>query len=203
MYQTYAADGFFTPLRAIDTVLAADHSVLKRYGLSVEQRFAPETVFLLDHALQRVTSEGTAKALKNSSLRNCNPAGKTGTTNDMRDSWFAGFTGDRLAVVWLGHDDNTPISLTGASGALYVWTRTLSEIQTEPLTLTEPEGIVWKNIDRYTLQPGEGEGGYTTSLPFLASNNGAGASDVSGKTEEGQKNKGKGGLLETIKGWMN
>ena len=202
MYQTYAADGFFTPLKAITAVMAADHSVLNRYGISVEQRFQPQTVFLLNHALQRVCSEGTAHSIKKSSLRNHTPAGKTGTTNDLRDSWFAGFTGDHLAVVWLGRDDNSPLSLTGASGALSVWTRVLSEIQTEPLTLTEPEDIIWKNVDQTTLQTTEDDGFDVTRLPFISGQHKQTNQDAT-KEGEAKNPQDKEGLLETIKGWLN
>ena len=72
-------------------------------------------------------------------------AGKTGTSEDLRDSWFAGFTGDRLAVVWLGHDDNKPVGMTGAAGAMIVWGRIMQGLNPEPLELNEPPGIAWSN----------------------------------------------------------
>jgi penicillin-binding protein 1B len=118
MYQTIGSGGFYTSLRAINSVMAADHSLLNRYGLAVEQRFSPETNYLLTHALQRVITDGTGKSLSRLFPRDHFAAGKTGTSNELRDSWFAGFTGDHLAVVWLGRDDNKPSALTGSTGSL-------------------------------------------------------------------------------------
>ncbi|MBK8963136.1 MAG: hypothetical protein IPM75_08670 [Candidatus Competibacteraceae bacterium] len=72
-------------------------------------------------------------------------AGKTGTTDDYRDSWFAGFSGDRLTVVWLGRDDNKPTCLSGASGALRIWMDLMSGLKLEPLDTPPPDGVeeVW------------------------------------------------------------
>ena len=110
-----------------------------RYGLAVEQRFSPEVIYLLTHAMQRVVSEGTATALLSSPLKDRAIAGKTGTSDNFRDSWFAGFTGDHLAVVWLGRDDNTSINLSGSAGALKVWEKIMREVVSSPLKPVEPE----------------------------------------------------------------
>ena len=74
-------------------------------------------------------------------------AGKTGTSNDQRDSWFAGFSGNKLAVVWLGRDDNKSLPFTGASGALRVWTAYMQSESLQPLQPAVPEGIEFANID--------------------------------------------------------
>ena len=74
-------------------------------------------------------------------------AGKTGTTDGLRDSWFAGFTEDRLAVVWLGHDDNTPAGLSGASGALQVWIDMMKSLAPRPLSSQPPEEVEWAWTD--------------------------------------------------------
>ncbi len=167
IFQTIAAGGFFTPLRAIDSVMAADRQLLDRYGLAIEQRFSPESVFLLQHALQRVVSEGTATSLLRSPrLARYAIAGKTGTSDDLRDSWFAGFTGDHLGVVWLGRDDNTPTGLTGSSGAMQVWQRIFEQIPTTPLTLSEPQGVTWTAIDRTTMRGSARSVPGSTVLPF-------------------------------------
>ena len=60
-------------------------------------------------------------------------AGKTGTSNDSRDSWFAGYTGDHLAVVWVGNDENEPTGLYGATGAMRVWSALFTKLPTAPL----------------------------------------------------------------------
>jgi len=148
MYQTLASDGFVTPPHAIQSVLSKDGKPLQRYGLKVKQSIDPAAVYLLNTILQEVAREGTAKPVYAYLPRNFNVAGKTGTTNDLRDSWFAGFTGDYLGVVWVGRDDNQPAKLTGAQGALQVWGAAMRKISREPLELEPPENVesVW--IDR-------------------------------------------------------
>ena len=166
LYQTIASGGFYLPMRSIQSVLASDDSLLTRYGLKVEQRFSSAVMYLLNHGLVRVMEEGTGKNIYNA--EDLTFAGKTGTTNGLRDSWFAGYSGDRLAVVWLGNDDNKTISLSGAKGALVVWGRIMRAIEAKTLKLTEPEGIVWRRVDRYTLQPATIFNTNSTVLPFVA-----------------------------------
>ncbi|MDD1616958.1 MAG: penicillin-binding protein 1B, partial [Methylococcaceae bacterium NSP1-2] len=76
--------------------------------------------------------------------------GKTGTTNDAKDSWFAGYTGDYLSVVWLGRDDNKPIGLTGGEGALQVWISLMKQISTQPVTLLPPDNIKMVSVNPYS-----------------------------------------------------
>jgi len=147
LYQTFADGGFRTPLRAIRSIVTADGKTLQRYPLNVEPVAAPAPVYLLTAALQGVVREGTAHALSNWLPADLNVAGKTGTTDDLRDSWFAGYTGDRVAVVWVGRDDNKPTGLTGASGAMTVWGEMMKNIQPEPLVPVVPEEIEMVNID--------------------------------------------------------
>jgi penicillin-binding protein 1B len=168
MYQTIAANGFRTPLRAIREVLNAEGQPLSRYGLAVEQAFEPEPVYLITAALQGVVREGTAQGLKEWLPPELAVAGKTGTTDELRDSWFAGFTGDRVAVVWVGYDDNRPARLTGASGAMTVWGEMMQALTHETLTPPQPESVerVW--IDPETgLLADKGCAG-AVELPFAA-----------------------------------
>lgn len=147
LYQTFADGGFRTPLRAIREIVTATGEPLQRYPLNVEQVAAPAPVYLLTTALQSVVREGTAKSLSNWLPAEIQVAGKTGTTDGLRDSWFAGYTGDYVAVVWLGRDDNKPSGLTGASGALTVWGEMMKSIQPEPLQAAMPEGIEMVNVN--------------------------------------------------------
>jgi penicillin-binding protein 1B len=147
VYQTLASGGFRTPLRAIRAVLAADGTPLQRFPLRVEPVVGPAPVYLLTTALQSVVREGTAHALEQIVPASLNVAGKTGTTNGLRDSWFAGFTGDRLAVVWVGRDDNASTGLTGSSGALRVWGDLFRRTGSQPLEPLNPEDIEWMTID--------------------------------------------------------
>ncbi len=141
-YQTIASGGFRAPLRAIREVLDASGRPLNRYPLAVESVVSTEAAYLTQWAMQRVVTQGTATWLKQRLPAGLTVAGKTGTTNDMRDSWFAGFTGDKVVVSWVGRDDNKPMGLTGSTGALRVWGDIVASIDTQPLMTVAPEGVV-------------------------------------------------------------
>jgi penicillin-binding protein 1B len=141
MYQTIAAGGFRTPLRAIREVTTQDGKPLKRYALATEQAFPPEPMYLLTAAMQGVVREGTGQGLKSFLPPETAAAGKTGTTDEQRDAWFAGFTGDRLAIVWVGYDDNRAARLSGAASALPVWGELMASLSPEPLSQPKPDGI--------------------------------------------------------------
>ncbi len=145
MYQTIASGGFRSPLRAIREVTTQEGKPLQRYALAVEQAFAPEPMYLLTAALQGVVREGTGQALRHFLPQEIGVAGKTGTTDEQRDAWFAGFTGDRLGVVWVGYDDNRAARLSGAAAALPIWGDMMAALAPEPLMLEKPERIehVW------------------------------------------------------------
>ena len=145
IYQTFAAGGFRSPLRAIREVQAADGSQLQRYPLTVRQAAPVGPVYLLNRNLQEVVRTGTARSLSGILVDQLNVAGKTGTTNDLKDSWFAGFSGNEVAVVWVGRDDNKPAGLTGAQGALRVWGDIMRRMAPVPLDLPRPESVeaVW------------------------------------------------------------
>lgn len=151
MYETIAAGGFRVPLRAIRDVATRDGQPLNRYTIAVEQAFPPAPVYLLTTAMQEVVSEGTAAGLKAYLSPTLQIAGKTGTTDDLRDAWFAGFSGDRLAVVWVGFDDNRPSGLTGATGALPVWGQLMRQLDPEPLAPPMPE-----DVERVWIDPATG-----------------------------------------------
>jgi penicillin-binding protein 1B len=147
MYQTLASGGFRTPLRAIREVLTATGEPLQRYSLAVEQVAEPAAVFLLTTALQEAVRQGTGRVLSRPFATAMAVAGKTGTTDDLRDSWFAGFTGDYLAVVWLGRDNNLPTGLSGTTGALPVWDDLMRRVSSQPLRLTPPPEVELVPLD--------------------------------------------------------
>ncbi len=147
MYQTIAAGGYQTPLRAILAVTDQQNATLQRYPLTVQQTVDPGAIFCLTNALQAVTTSGTASSLQHLLPQGLAVAGKTGTTDNLRDSWFAGFSGMHVAVAWVGRDDNQPTGLTGATGALGVWAAVMSGIDTSPLQLQAPENINWYYAD--------------------------------------------------------
>ena len=147
MYQTMANGGFNTPLRGIRSVLTAEGEPLKRYPYQIQQRFDAGAIYLLQNAMQRTMREGTGRSVYSRLPGSLALAGKTGTSNDSRDSWFAGFSQDLLAVVWLGRDDNGPTPLTGATGALQVWTDFMLKADPLPLDMPLPDNVVqaWVN----------------------------------------------------------
>ncbi len=168
LYQTLASGGFRNPLRAIRAVVASDGTPLQRYPVSVQQAFEPEPVFLVNTALQAVIREGTGRGLGKFLSPDANPAGKTGTTDGLRDSWFAGFSGDRLAVVWLGRDDNQATGLTGSSGAMQVWGQFMTEVGIQPLELTPTPSIVYEWIDTKSGSRSSAECRDAVQLPFIS-----------------------------------
>jgi penicillin-binding protein 1B len=147
IYQTLAGDGFATPLKGIRAVVAADGSRLQSYPFTVRQVLDPAVTYIVNTILQEVMHEGTGRTAYASFPENYGLVGKTGTTNDSKDSWFAGYTGDYLSVVWIGRDDNKPAGLTGATGALQVWTSLMKQISTQPVTLIPPDNIKMAWVD--------------------------------------------------------
>lgn len=150
MYQTIANGGFNTPLRAIRSVLTAEGEPLGRYPYSVEQRFDGGAIYLTQEAMRRVMTEGTGRSVYNRVPSSVALAGKTGTSNDSRDSWFAGFGQDLQAVVWMGRDDNGPTPLTGATGALQVWANFMQHASPRSLNMSPPSNVVIAWVDAYS-----------------------------------------------------
>ena len=150
LYQTFASGGFVTPLRAITAVLAADQTPLQRYPLNVRAAIKPEYAHLVNTAMMYAVRQGTGQAIYHVLPHERSVAGKTGTTDDLRDSWFAGFTGDRLGVVWIGRDDNQSTGLTGSTGALRVWRDLFAQFNDGGAIQTTREGIEYQWIDPAT-----------------------------------------------------
>ena len=167
MYQTLANGGYNTPLRSIRNVLTANGEPLKRYPFQIEQRFDAGAVYLTQYALQRVMREGTGRSAYNQLPRNLNVAGKTGTSNDSRDAWFAGYSQDLLAVVWMGRDDNGKTTLTGASGPLQTWTGFMRRADPMPLDAVEPDNIVYVWVDSYTGQGTDASCPGAVQMPYI------------------------------------
>lgn len=165
-YQTISGNGFYTPLNAIRAVVHPQQGVLQRFDLSVEQRFDPEQVFLLQDALHQVTLTGTARSLQWRLPQNWWLAGKTGTTDDNRDAWFAGYSGDRQAVVWVGRDNNAPMALTGSSGALPIWAELMAELAPIQERRGQPARVEYLHVnDSGAVVPARCDG--ARSLAFI------------------------------------
>ena len=189
VYQSLAAGGFHSPLRAIRAVLDAANTPLQRYPLTVTQAADPAAVFLLNRNLVEVTAAGTGAAL-GQLLPGLQVAGKTGTTNDLRDSWFAGFSADRVAVAWVGRDDNAPIGLTGSQGAMPVWADLMGSIDNAPLQMLAPPGVEYHWVDGYGRLAAEHCEG-AVAFPYIAGSQPAQRSDC---TEQ----QGLGGFLRDL-----
>lgn len=153
IYQGLATSGFNTPLRSIREVTDARGEPLSRYALAVDQVADPAAVHLVQYAMQETMREGTGRSAYRFVNEDLGLAGKTGTTDDGRDSWFAGFSGDLLAVTWVGRDDNGPTRYTGATGALPIWSRFMGRVPQAGLSPVVPDGVEyhWVNAREQVL----------------------------------------------------
>ncbi len=147
LYQTIASGGFYVPVHAIRDVLTHEGKPVQRYALSMEKRFDPAAVFLLNFAMQQAVRNGTGRRMSKTLPKHMVFAGKTGTSNDLRDSWFAGFGSEFSTVTWVGRDDNKPMGLSGGSGAMVVWRNFIRAINPQALKPIEPSGIKWRTIN--------------------------------------------------------
>lgn len=145
IYQSFAANGFHSPLRSVHAVLDKNRQPLERYSLDVDNQVKPEAMAIVNSALIDVTKYGTAKRLSDNLVLQV--AGKTGTSDDLRDSWFAGFSGDVMAVVWTGYDDNRPTTLTGSSGAMKVWQNLFKQVAYKSYQVPKMAGLAKYRVD--------------------------------------------------------
>jgi penicillin-binding protein 1B len=139
VYTSLANGGFRARLRAVHAVLDEHGRPLKSFKVQVEAAAPPAAVYQLDRMLTLVTTHGTGRDVPARLPRGLVVAGKTGTSSDTRDSWFAGFTGSYVSVVWVGYDDNRVTGLTGATGALPVWADTLASLKSVSFQPVPPE----------------------------------------------------------------
>ncbi len=167
LYQYFSADGHAVPLRTVRGVLDAQGKPLTRYAVKSGSGEYVAAARLVNFALQQVTTAGTARAVDGQGLGYLNAAGKTGTSDSQRDSWFAGFTDEHLAVVWVGRDDNQSTGLMGATGALKVWIALFHQLPSKPLALSHDE------LEFVSVDPASGariapECPGARTIPFLA-----------------------------------
>ncbi len=168
LYQFLASGGQLQPLRAVRGVLDAQGKQLSRYDSVAEPPQAGDTIAarLVTLALQQAVVRGTGRSLQKDGLGELRAAGKTGTSNDGRDSWFAGYTGDRLAVVWVGNDRNETTGLYGATGALRVWSALFKSLPNEPLRVSE-EGLEWAWVHNEEFATTEDDCDGARRYPFV------------------------------------
>jgi penicillin-binding protein 1B len=147
LYNSLANGGFRTPLRAVRAVVDQDGTPLKSFGLEVTPVADPVAVYQVNRMMVEVMEHGSGRGARAGLPASVTVAGKTGTSSDYRDSWIAGFSGDRLAVVWVGYDDNQATGLTGSSGASRVWSHLMSNIETRSWSEPLPETLQEVTID--------------------------------------------------------
>jgi len=167
MYNTLANGGFRSQLRAVRAVVNEGGEALKAPELAVAEAASPEAVYTLERMMIEVMERGTGRAAKRQLPAGLVVAGKTGTSNDYRDSWFAGFSGSHLVVAWVGHDDNSPTGLTGTTGGLAVWSRLMGSIVTSSFEPMLPEDLEHRWVDYFSgLETSPYCDGSAVSLPF-------------------------------------
>jgi len=166
LYLTLASGGFKTPVKSIRSVLSAENEPLAHYSLDIEQVIEPKFASLINYALQDVVRNGTARTVLTGFKYDYGLAGKTGTTDDHRDSWFAGFSGNYLTVIWVGRDDNKPTKLTGASGAAKIWAKAMQSIPLQRLELAYNDSVLRREVF-YSKDPVEQDCSLSRPLPML------------------------------------
>ena len=147
LYNGLANGGFRSSLRAVRAVISADSKPLKAFPLEVTPVASPDVVYEVDRMMEQVMEKGTGRGARAVLPPNLVVAGKSGTSSDYHDNWFAGFSGSHLAVVWVGYDDNLPTGFTGSSGALPIWARMMAGLGTTSWDAPMPESLAEAWID--------------------------------------------------------
>jgi penicillin-binding protein 1B len=151
-YTLFPNGGTMRPLRAISRLVSGGQDVALKTGApkTIARR---DTTFLVTNMMRSVINEGTGAGARGAGFTP-DAAGKSGTTNDLRDAWFVGFTPELLTVVWVGLDDNQPLGLSGTQAALPIWTSFMMRALAgrESPTFQTPEGVSFVDIDRDTGQ---------------------------------------------------
>ncbi|MFU2090032.1 penicillin-binding protein 1B [Avibacterium avium] len=148
LFQTIANQGANIPLATIDSITNQQGELIYHRPMQPEQVVPAQAAYETLFAMQQTVERGTARSLQNQ-FAHLRLAGKTGTTNSARDTWFVGIDGENVATVWLGRDDNGETRLTGATGALQVYKNYLQRTQAKTLRPSTPAGIKWVGINSY------------------------------------------------------
>lgn len=148
LYQTIANQGRRIELTTVDTIADRQGNIIYQHDKTAKQVVPQEAAFQTLFAMQQTVERGTARSLQND-YADLRLAGKTGTTNDARDTWFVGIDGKNISTVWLGRDDNGETKLTGASGALQIYKDYLSHTYIEKLKLNKPANMKWVGITQH------------------------------------------------------
>lgn len=146
MFQTIANNGQRSPLTILRYVLTDKGELVYQNYPQQIQAVSKQSAYLTTYAMQQVVESGTSRSLKGK-YGAFKLAAKTGTSNDSRDSWFTGIDGKNVAVIWIGLDDHSPMKLTGATGALKIYSEYLQNNPPKRLLLPTPQNIRMMSID--------------------------------------------------------
>ncbi|GHE98924.1 penicillin-binding protein 1B [Thalassotalea profundi] len=166
-YLPIARNGFFIEGHAIDKIVSAQGETLWQFEAQEPQYISTQASYLLNYALQQVTKTGSAKSLA-WRLSGQLTAGKTGTTNDQRDSWYVGFDQKTLVTTWVGNDDNNATKLTGSSGALVLYAQFMKRYGVNSINLSMPTGVSLAEFERETGYAVAQECPNTTKVPAIS-----------------------------------
>ncbi|MFQ1006228.1 bifunctional glycosyl transferase/transpeptidase [Gilliamella sp. CG22] len=175
MFQTIANNGQRSPLSILRYVLTDKGELVYQNYPKQIQAVSQQSAYLTTYAMQQVVESGTSRSLKRK-YGSFNLAAKTGTSNDSRDSWFTGIDGKNVAVVWIGLDDHSPMKLTGATGALKIYSEYLQNNPPKRLSLPIPQNIYMLSIDENGQWQCDDRSGrklpvWTTNTQSLCNNN--------------------------------
>ncbi|EMY3086374.1 bifunctional glycosyl transferase/transpeptidase [Raoultella ornithinolytica] len=145
-FQTIASGGNRATLSALRSVIAEDGIVLYQSYPQAERAVPAQAAYMTLWTMQQVVQRGTGRQL-GAKYPGLHLAGKTGTTNNNVDTWFAGIDGGQVTITWVGRDNNQPTKLYGASGAMSIYQRYLANQTPTPLVLTAPEDVVDMGVD--------------------------------------------------------
>ncbi|MCU0988238.1 MAG: penicillin-binding protein 1B [Xanthomonadales bacterium] len=187
IYQSLAAAGYSVPLRSVIAVQTAEGDELVRYPLRMLPQPRREAISVLNYALTQVVEQGTASRLPGLLGSDAIVAGKTGTTNDRRDSWFVGYTRSRIAVAWVGDDDNRPAGVTGSNAAMHIWAGLFRQLPLEPVDLRMPDGAFWLWVDPASGRLSAERCGGAVQLPYVEGSEPREASDCLAAAREQDK----------------
>src|SRR5262245_42999778 len=126
MYGVLANAGVGAVPIAVSKVSDRQGTLLEGHRVEVERKIPAADAYLVTHLLEDAIDRGTGRAVRDAGFQRP-AAGKTGTTNDYNDAWFAGYTPDLLTVVWVGFDRGEKLGLSGGSAAVPIWTASMKE----------------------------------------------------------------------------
>ncbi|MDO6692094.1 penicillin-binding protein 1B [Aliiglaciecola sp. 3_MG-2023] len=165
LYQTIANNGVQIPLHTVNAIMSSDNQLMYSFDAPAKPIVDEKVAYLMNYALHKVTLEGTAKQVRRR-FPSINMAGKTGTTDDYRDSWFSGYDKNILVTSWIGTDDNKSTGLTGASGALRLFLDFQALQAPKSLVRRFPKGL---GIAHFNPQTGRStQAGCQTSMSLPA-----------------------------------